>query len=567
MAGNILTKCATRVAVLGIALFFAVDLEAAVSYRKVIMLGEPAPGADPGYVFSTTSYRYQLTINDLGQVAFKGQIHDPDQPRTLLGIWSEGSGSLAEVVLEGDQLPGQISFGGYDPDSHAVVINNSGAVALSSSLDRVSLDDVEGGGIWIDRAGSLRAVAVEGGGFGLPPTDRLDMYSPVLNDLGHMAFMSIMPTFDDSNDEAILLIGPDVLLAQEGDPAPGAGDDVFFGNFLDPFQVNPPNSTFSASTPIVMNNADQAAFFGRLKGTGVDSTNDTGIWFSRHNALTLIARAGDPAPGAEPGVVFSKTGDFNGFYHQGEMTINNAGQIAFEATLTGPGVIPNETGIWLADQDSTELVAREHHPAPGTEPGVVFSFFWSVPQLGGEGTVVFPANVAGPGIDVTNNTGYWYYRNGSLEKIVKERDPVPGMGPGVEFIDIESLAINESDQIIFFASMRGPSVDDLLTRGLWEVGETGSLRPIIKQGDVIDINEDPAIEDLRTISGLSPAGPSNSPGDGQSTYFNSAGQVALSLNFTDGSTGFFVATIPEPGTACLFALSAAWGIHRRRSAC
>ena len=64
---------------------------------------------------------------------------------------------------------------------------------------------------------------------------------------------------------------------------------------------------------------------------------------------------------------------------------------------------------------------------------------------------------------------------------------------------------------------------------------------------MFDVNNDPLINDLRTIDRVSLTVGSGGE-DGQGTSFNNAGQLAFWLSFTDGSEGIFVATIPEPAS-------------------
>ena len=56
-----------------------------------------------------------------------------------------------------------------------------------------------------------------------------------------------------------------------------------------------------------LNNAGQTAFFANLTGSGVDATNDLGIWSEGTGSLALVAREGSHAPGTPSGV------NFNGF--------------------------------------------------------------------------------------------------------------------------------------------------------------------------------------------------------------------------------------------------------------
>ena len=46
----------------------------------------------------------------------------------------------------------------------------------------------------------------------------------------------------------------------------------------------------------LLNDAGQTAFYSRLAGSGVDTSNDDGIWSERSGSLALVARSGNQAP-------------------------------------------------------------------------------------------------------------------------------------------------------------------------------------------------------------------------------------------------------------------------------
>ena len=72
------------------------------------------------------------------------------------------------------------------------------------------------------------------------------------------------------------------LVARSGSPAPGTPDGVNFDSFF--FQTG-------------FNDAGQIAFFAFVTGSGVDPSNDNGIWSEGSGSLALVARSGSPAPG------------------------------------------------------------------------------------------------------------------------------------------------------------------------------------------------------------------------------------------------------------------------------
>jgi len=62
-------------------------------------------------------------------------------------------------------------------------------------------------------------------------------------------------------------------------------------------------------------------------------------------------------------------------------------------------------------------------PAPGFDPGVVFESF-GAPRINAAGDVVFLATLAGPNIDNTNEQSVWRARNGTLELLLQQGDPL-----------------------------------------------------------------------------------------------------------------------------------------------
>jgi hypothetical protein len=155
----------------------------------------------------------------------------------------------------------------------------------------------------------------------------------------------------------------------------------------------------------VLNAAGQTAFVASLAGTGVTPANNTGIWSEGAGSIGspgLVAREGDAAPGAGTGV------NYNSFF---DPVLNGAGQTAFVATLTGMGVTAsNDRGIWsegAGSIGSPGLVAREGDAAPGTGQGVNYSTLSTSFVLNGAGQIAFSATLTGPGVTGANDTGIW----------------------------------------------------------------------------------------------------------------------------------------------------------------
>src|SRR5262249_47388680 len=143
------------------------------------------------------------------------------------------------------------------------------------------------------------------------------------------------------------------MVARSGSPAPGTPGGVNFDSFL--FQNG-------------FNDAGQTGFFAYLTGSGVDHTNDNGIWSEASGSLALVARSGSPASGAGDTLTFRE------FFFP--VAVNNSGQTLFSAWVNGDGVDEtNDEGIWIENSGTTALVVRSGSPAPGTPAGVKFAQF------------------------------------------------------------------------------------------------------------------------------------------------------------------------------------------------
>lgn len=101
-----------------------------------------------------------------------------------------------------------------------------------------------------------------------------------------------------------------------------------------------------------LNKTGQIAFEGVLSGVGVNSTNNRGVFSTTTGTLELIARTGQSAPGIGNNVVLA---DFTS-----SPNLNNAGDTAFNARLSGPGIFgsTNDSGIFAESNGFLNLVAQ-----------------------------------------------------------------------------------------------------------------------------------------------------------------------------------------------------------------
>jgi hypothetical protein len=153
-----------------------------------------------------------------------------------------------------------------------------------------------------------------------------------------------------------------------------------------------------------MNASGQIAFGAALTGTGVTTSNDSGIWIgSTSGNLQSLAREGKLAPGTPAGVIYGS------FFNDGRAAaLNDNNVVAFRSDLLGTGITAaNNLAIFSGSASAgISLVARKGDHALGTATGVTFSNL-GAPLLSANGQVVFNATIAGPGINAGNDTGLW----------------------------------------------------------------------------------------------------------------------------------------------------------------
>jgi hypothetical protein len=292
----------------------------------------------------------------------------------------------------------------------------------------------------------------------------------MLNDAGQIAFRADLTGsgVGTTNYEGIWsgASGNLALVARSGSQAPGTPSGVTFG------PDNYSGFTFDINSP-VLNNAGQTAFRVTLTSSGGTTSEGQGIWSGASGNLTLVTRTGSQAPGTSNGV------DFNTFVYA--PVLNDAGQTAFVANLVGSGVdSTNEYGIWSEGSGALQLVAREGSQAPGTPSGVNFDRLWfGAPQLNNAGQIAFLASLIGSGVGDSNDRGIWASdRMGALQLIVREGDVLevaPGDFRTISFlgfvghsgiVDVRPSGFNNSGQLAFEANFTDGSRGIFVSNGV-----------------------------------------------------------------------------------------------------
>jgi hypothetical protein len=277
-----------------------------------------------------------------------------------------------------------------------------------------------------------------------------------LNDAGQAAFVAFV-TSDFPGDVGIFRSsGPGTVtaLALIGSPAPSPGGtpNGLFGSFIDP----------------ALNDAGQAAFHATVTGSGNGS--NAGIFRASPGVITALARVGDPAQDTE--------GRLNGtFQFLGPPALNDAGQAAFHATVTGSGNGSN-AGIFRASPGAITALARAGDRAPSSIPVVNFRFnFFGNPVLNNAGQAAFFANASTTqlyeGLFLSSGPG-------QTVNLVE----VGGSAPGTtgSFSGFYGFALNDAGQVTFSAIVNFSTLN--INSGIFRSSGPGTVTALVLAQDV-----------------------------------------------------------------------------------
>jgi len=265
------------------------------------------------------------------------------------GLWRQSGSGTAALALEGDPAPGV--SGGDMIDFRGSVINDLGV-----TLTWVRVDTV-GRALYSFGDGSPVLVALEGDP--APGTDAAfqalteNTGELGINESGELAFRSGL---DDGTTAAF---GPDGLggtrvLLRSDDPAPGTPGAVF---------SYPDDLALAADGSIVLEGYLETGV------GGVTSTDDFGLWGAPgYGPLQRIAREGDRPAGLPEGARFAALQRWE---------VNAAGEVIVSGTYFPPASGSAEDGLWHHDlyTSETSLLLRKGdvvEVAPGDLRTVLF---------------------------------------------------------------------------------------------------------------------------------------------------------------------------------------------------
>jgi len=507
-------------------------------------------GSVPGMPLFTTfgSVMDSPILADDGTVLFMSNMAGPTIESKNSHALFQGTttADLFAVAQWSDPAPG---LPGID------LINNGGTSGISVNTLRISPD---GRSLWTSKlsnatndlpttsdtglfggfAGSLVLVAREGdpapgtSGAVFGDLDGLNLQTTGINRNGRVMFPAPLVGGDvvgTSNDLAIYTGTPGALTI-----VVRRGDTMLPG----PIKAN----AFSGlGGQLAGNNQmadDKIVYNLQLSGAGVTAGNDESIWlYTPGSGNRLLLREGDSAPGTA-GAVFSGGTGILAFTLAGGSVAGNGRFSFYTGLANGDTTSANDGAVYIADTAGVAtLLARTGSPAPGTD--AVFKNF-NVFQhfVNGSGVGIFTAALIGGTVNSTNDDGIWAGAPGSVSLVARSGvTPIPGAPSGSTCEQIVALPIAFSDfGFVVQCNLVGPNIfPDHDSRALVAWTPTKGLFLVWQQGQNLEI----APDTFRTQI-LAPGIGGNGNSDGRGLGLTHTGTLSLGMGLDPGTA---VATV------------------------
>lgn len=577
--------------------------------------GVYGPNQGPGVFFGDGTLDGQPAINNSGSVLLRGNNNAVGTPA---GLWLNTSGINNNIALGGQAMPGGGTYAASNGGSiSAGIMNNMQLNHAGHTAFRLG----SGYGLFSDTGSGMGRTMLT---LDQAPGTGGATFSSVGSSPGHMfnangnsAFIGNLTngtgspavTFTSPNGNSTgLWIGtsslsvpnPNLTLAlRQNQPL---GPDNSGGSNL-PGLLSPSDPNYDASgntrigalqtaTPS-WNGNNRFALVSQLQGTNViTSTSTVGynrdiVATNRSGAFGIIARSNGEAVDASGN---STSNTLWRTFGTSMIGINNMDHVAFSATLKTAGTAASlGTGLFT-DQGTGTLrkYAFQGEPMPSVQTMGGGSAGFSGTNWGsGFGTSLLTGNdslvmsVSGlNGGDVTgvgqNDSAILSLgADGQLRKLARTFEAVSVLTtlmPG-EFARMTAfqsgLAANSMGQVAFTSTLGSSlgssgSVSGLIGNnlGLFATFPDGTLSLIAQRGELFFAPGMAMPLTVSAINGITTSGGQ----DGRSMSLNDNGDLAYSLQFSDGSSGVFVTRVPEPGTAALTFVAGIAALIRRRRA-
>ena len=256
--------------------------------------GPFGPGLGSGVRFKIISSVPR--INDAGTAVFEG-FHTFATNALYL---NHGSGNYAFAFPDSDDIRGPgigagAYFTGFNPNLR---INDAGSVVFLAGLAGAGIDQQNNSGVFVgnESGNTLRAqegatgVLGPGLGEGVEFAGFPSITSPEINDAGEIGFISFLRGggFTETED-----LGVFINRGTENSAVAVTGTDGPLGPQLGPGIEFIDFSIGSSIRLLTLNNRGDVMFMGNLVGSGIDASNDRGIWAYIDGLLMSVLLEGD----------------------------------------------------------------------------------------------------------------------------------------------------------------------------------------------------------------------------------------------------------------------------------
>ena len=485
--------------------------------------------------------------------------------------------AIKQIAVQGDPSPiAGATFSGFE----APTLSDDGRVLFSATLSGATVSNGNNSGLFIGGAsgGSTPSLLVREGAV-----------SPMGGQAYGGAFIN--PTlrggtllFDNlplGTSTAALFGGTNLaspaLIGQSENPSisgrVNAAGDVAFGTVNNGdshrqfFAASKTGSTLSPAAPLAngdgamnlvseisLNDQRQVLFSAGISGLGQGLFMNS---LANPGTPTPLATFSQSAPWVAPGAQYSSIAGGS---------LNNKGDIAYVAAYNSPS--GSGDGLFLRTANGTHtLLAKKGDVSPA---GGTFSSFQGVNMgqtlVTNSGTVVFAARTSIWDLVLADTAIYAMGPNGS-RAIARENDHVPDMPSNVVYSDFFTggnyLGADAAGRVWFVASLYD-------TKTTFQAGEalmlydpaTDQVHSIFHTGGLYDIRGDGSL--IAQSEAISMALPDtldlNNHNQSSAIYGD---QFAFQMFFTNGMSGIYTATVPEPSAAVIGLVASMLAMLRR----
>jgi hypothetical protein len=491
---------------------------AQVAYQTIALTGEAAPSMGAGVSYLDFS---GAPVQSPGRVAFVAGLTGAGvTDASNLALYAGGFGSPQLVAHEGDTPPGAVAGTAAYSNFAQVTLNDLGQIAYVAILAGNDVTEANDGGLYAGNFAAPQLIAREGDdahGIGMDVKYNSAFIIGSLSDTGGLAYRASLAGtgVTDTNNSAIYAgdLASQQLIARKGDSAAGIGGGVTYRENFGPF----------------LNDAGQFVHLSWLSGTAPPAAN--AIYEGTLASTQLIAKTGDPAIGFEAGVNYS---DFHEL-----PVINEQGQIAYSARLNGGG----GSAMYAGDSNDPMLVARGGQPAPGAPAGITYHFTsgFDEPRINDNGQVAYSARLTGPGVNFDNAFAIFAGDFADPQLAVRKGDPAPGTPAGINYGTLFEFELNDAGQLAYRAELSGPGVSSANEVGLFAFDPARGNLLIARAGDLFDVGGG----DMRSVAANGIGLAAGFGGDDLRGALSNDGTIVFRLTFNDGTSGIFTAHIPD----------------------